>query len=137
MSLSQCKIIHLPTVVDRKGNLIFAESERQIPFAVKRIYFLHNVPEAGMRGGHAHKALHQLMIAANGSFDVLLDDGLDKQTFHLHTPSQGLYICPMMWRELRAFSADSVCLVLASDYYDEKDYIRDCLAFCEATKRLV
>jgi hypothetical protein len=137
MSLVQCKVIYLPTVAHRSGNLIWAEAERQIPFAVKRIYFLHNVPVAGMRGGHAHKALQQLIIAANGSFDVLLDDGSERKTFHLHTPSQGLYICPMIWRELTSFSVDSVCLVLASEFYDESDYIRDCVAFYEATRRLL
>ncbi len=125
MSLVKCRIIELPRIQDRRGNLTFIEENRHIPFDIKRVYYLYDVPGGESRGGHAHKTLHQFIIAANGSFDVVLDDGFERRRFFLNRSYYGLYICPMVWREIDNFSSGSVCLVLASDYYKEDDYIRD------------
>jgi hypothetical protein len=125
MNLSKCKIIDLPKVTDARGNLTFIEESKHIPFAIKRVYYLYDVPGGESRGGHAHKGLQQFIIAASGSFDVILDDGFKKKRFHLNRSYYGLYVCPMMWRELDNFSSGSVCLVLVSELYDESDYIRD------------
>ena len=125
MSIEACKIIELPKISDPRGNLTFIENSRHIPFDIKRVYYLYDVPGGADRGGHAHKALHQLIIAMSGSFDVTLDDGRSKKRFHLNRSYQGLYVCPMMWRNLDNFSSGSVCMVLASDIYDASDYYRD------------
>ena len=125
MSLSKCKILDLPKITDRRGNLTFIEENKHIPFAIKRVYYLYDVPGGEERGGHAHKGLQQFIIAASGSFDVILDDGFERKRFHLNRSYYGLYVCPMMWRELDNFSSGSVCLVLVSELYDEADYIRD------------
>lgn len=125
MSLIECKILELPKISDPRGNLTFIESGSQIPFNIQRVYYLYDVPGGSERGGHAHKALHQLIIAMSGSFDVVLDDGLVKKRIHLNRSYFGLYVCPMMWRELDNFSSGSVCMVLASNKYDEDDYYRD------------
>jgi oxalate decarboxylase/phosphoglucose isomerase-like protein (cupin superfamily) len=127
--LDLCRIIDLPKISDHRGNLSFIEGERQIPFAIQRVYYLYDVPGGAERGGHAHKELHQLIIAMSGSFDVILDDGENKKRFHLNRPYNGLYVCPMIWRELDNFSSGSVCMVLASNRYDEDDYYRDYEAF--------
>ena len=110
---------------DRKGNLSVVENGKDVPFDVNRIYYLYDVPSGESRGGHAHKALYQLIVAASGSFAVTLDDGKDKRTFMLNRPYQGLLVVPGIWRTLDDFSTGSVCLVLASEKYDEEDYIRD------------
>ena len=125
MNLSKCKIIELPKITDRRGNLTFIEEDRHIPFEIKRVYYLYDVPGGETRGGHAHKRLQQFMITAIGSFDVILDDGFNRERFHLNRSYYGLYIPPMIWRELNNFSSGSVCLTLASEYYDEEDYIRN------------
>jgi hypothetical protein len=125
MSLIEFKILELPKISDPRGNLTFIESGSQIPFNIQRVYYLYDVPGGSERGGHAHKALHQLIIAMSGSFDVVLDDGLVKKRIHLNRSYFGLYVCPMMWRELDNFSSGSVCMVLASNKYDEDDYYRD------------
>lgn len=124
-SLEQCRIIELPKIADPRGNLTFIEGNSQIPFDIKRVYYLYDVPGGGERGGHAHKELSQLIIAMSGSFDVILDDGENKKRVHLNRSYQGLYVCPMIWRELDNFSSGSVCLVLASNLYSEDDYFRD------------
>lgn len=110
---------------DRKGNITVVENQKTIPFDVKRTYYLYDVPGGESRGGHAHKELSQLIIAASGSFTVTLDDGNVKRTFLLNRPYQGLYVVPGIWRTLDDFSSGAVCLVLASHGYDEEDYIRD------------
>ena len=110
---------------DRKGNISVVENGRDVPFNVKRAYYLYDVPGGESRGGHAHKELRQLIIAASGSFTVTLDDGHVKRTFTLNRPYQGLYVVPEIWRTLDDFSSGAVCLVLASERYDEQDYIRD------------
>ena len=132
MSLTDCRIIDLPIIHDPRGNLTFVESNSQIPFAIERVYYLYDVPGGSERGGHAHRGLHQLIIAMSGSFDVVLDDGKDKKRVHLNRSYQGLYICPMIWRELDNFSSHSVCMVLASNLYDEADYYRDYAEFMRA-----
>ena len=123
--ISACKIIELPKINDSRGNLTYIESGRHIPFEIKRTYYLYDVPGGAARAAHGHKALHQLMVAMSGSFDVTLDDGFDKKVIHLCRSYYGLYIPPMIWRDLDNFSTGSVCMVLASEYYDEEDYIRD------------
>jgi len=123
--IDQCKIIKLPKITDPRGNLTFIESQNQIPFHIQRVYYLYDVPGGAERGGHAHKELHQLIVAISGSFDVILDDGCEKKKIHLNRPYEALYVCPMIWRELNNFSSGSVCLVLASNQYTEDDYYRD------------
>jgi dTDP-4-dehydrorhamnose 3,5-epimerase-like enzyme len=125
MLLADCKLIALPRIQDPRGNLTFVEGGNHIDFDIKRVYYLYDVPGGSARGGHAHKELRQLIIAMSGSFDVLLDDGVEKKRFHLNRSYQGLYVCPMIWRELDNFSSGSVCMVLASNRYDESDYYRD------------
>lgn len=116
---------------DRKGNISVVENGRDVPFNVKRAYYLYDVPGGESRGGHAHKELRQLIIAASGSFTVTLDDGHVKRTFTLNRPYQGLYVVPGIWRTLDDFSSGAVCLVLASEKYDADDYIRDYQEFLE------
>ena len=122
--IDKCNIIELPRINDPRGNLTFIESNRHIPFAIQRVYYLYDVPGGSKRGGHAHKALHQLIIAISGSFDIHLDDGYAKKTIHVNRSYNGLYVCPMIWREMDNFSSGTICMVLASDYYDESDYYR-------------
>lgn len=136
MPLRDSRIIELPRINDHRGNLTFIESERHIPFEIKRTYYLYDVPGGASRAAHGHKALHQLMIAMSGSFDVTLDDGYEKRLFHLNRSYYGLYIPPMTWRDLDNFSSGAVCMVLASDFYDENDYFRDYHHFLEAAREL-
>ena len=125
MSLDNCKILELPKIQDNRGNLTFIEAGRHVPFDFKRAYFLYDVPGGSTRGGHAHKELHQIVIAMSGSFDIELSDGVNTTRFHLNRSYFGLYIPPMVWREMDNFSSGSVALVLASDFYSEEDYFRD------------
>ncbi|QDT12279.1 sugar 3,4-ketoisomerase [Planctomycetes bacterium K23_9] len=134
MSITDCKVINLPKISDPRGNLTFIEGQSHVPFEIKRVYYLYDVPGGAERGGHAHKALHQLIIAMSGSFDVVLDDGTEKKRVHLNRSYCGLYVCPMMWRELDNFSSGSVCMVLASNAYDEDDYFREYSSFLSAMK---
>lgn len=132
MSLSKCQMVDLPKISDPRGNLTFIEGGRHIPFDIQRVYYLYDVPGGAERGGHAHKALSQLIVAMSGSFDVVLDDGSAKRRVHLNRSYNGLYICPMIWRELDNFSSGAVCMVLASNLYDESDYYRDYDEFVSA-----
>jgi len=132
MSLIECRIIDLPKINDPRGNLTFIEGGRHVPFEIKRVYYLYDVPGGAERGGHAHRALHQLIIAMSGSFDVILKDGTQQQRFHLNRSYSGLIICPMIWREIDNFSSGSVCMVLASNFYDESDYYRNYDEFLKA-----
>jgi WxcM-like, C-terminal len=132
--LEQCSLVDLPKITDPRGNLTFIEGDRHIPFAIKRVYYTYDVPGGSDRGAHAHRNLHQLIIAMSGSFDVVLDDGFMKKRFHLNRSYFGLYVCPMIWRELDNFSSGSVCLVLASELFDPDDYYRDYDLFLKDAK---
>lgn len=134
MPLDSCRIIHLPKIADPRGNLTFVEGNHHVPFVIQRVYYLYDVPGGAERGGHGHRKLEQLIIAMSGSFDVILDDGFQKARYHLNRSYYGLYIAPMIWRELDNFSSGSVCLVLASTPYDEADYYRDYDAFLRAVR---
>ncbi len=131
MSIHLCKIIELPKIADPRGNLSFIEGGQHIPFDIERVYYLYDVPGGSDRGSHAHKNLHQFIVAMSGSFDVVLDDGCEKKRFHLNRSYYGLYVCPMMWRDLDNFSSGAVCMVLASTRYDKADYIRDYTLFTQ------
>ncbi|WP_295482624.1 FdtA/QdtA family cupin domain-containing protein [Accumulibacter sp.] len=133
--IESCKTIDLPIINDPRGNLTFVEAGRHIPFDIRRVYYLYDVPGGAERGGHAHKALHQLIIAMSGSFDIHLDDGFAKKTVHMNRSYYGLYVCPMIWREIDNFSSGAVCMVLASNYYDELDYYRDYDQFVADARR--
>ncbi|NNL54782.1 MAG: WxcM-like domain-containing protein [Woeseia sp.] len=136
MSLEKCHIIDLPVIHDRRGNLTFIESQSHVPFDVKRVYYIYDVPGGSERGGHGHRKLEQFIIAMSGSFDVVLDDGFEKKRFHLNRSYNGLYVSPMMWREIDNFSSGSVCLVLASTLYEADDYYRDYNEFLSDVKAL-
>ena len=125
MPISDCKIIDLPKVCDDRGSLTFLENSNHIPFDIKRIYYLYNIPENKSRGAHGHINLEQLIIAINGKFDITLDDTTSKKSFHLNSPNQGLYVSKGIWRNINNFSENAVCMVLASLPYDENDYIRN------------
>jgi len=132
--LDRVKIIELPKISDPRGNLTFVEGGGHIPFDILRVYYLYDVPGGAERGGHAHKDLQQLIIAMSGSFDVVLSDGNEERRFHLNRSYFGLYVPTMLWRELDNFSSGAVCLVLASNQYDENDYYRDHNEYLAAIK---
>jgi hypothetical protein len=120
-----CNIIHLPRIHNRAGNITPVTNFTNIPFAIKRVYYLYDIPGGESRGAHGHKSLEQLIIAASGSFDITIDDGKNKKTVQLSRPYVGLHLKPGLWRDISNFSSGAICLVLASEHYNEKDYIRD------------
>ena len=124
-SVYDCVVLPLNKIHNRAGNITILEGQTNLPFDIKRVYYLYDIPGGESRGGHAHKELHQLVVAASGSFDVLLDDGENKKVVTLNRPDYGLLIVPGIWRELMEFSSGAICLVLASHPYDEADYIRE------------
>ena len=132
-NLDLCRLVPLVKITDVRGDIGVIEGNRHVPFDIKRIYYSYNTPTNVSRGGHAHKNLHQLILSIAGSFDITIDDGKAKRVIHLDKKDSGLYICPMIWRDLSNFSDDSVCLVLASEYYDEGDYIRSYPEFLAAS----
>ncbi len=134
MALADCRLIELPRITDPRGTLSFIEGGNNVPFEFKRAYYLYDVPGGSERGSHAHRNLHQFVVAMSGSFDIVLDDGRTTQRFHLNRAHLGLYICPLIWRFLDNFSSGAVCLVLASEHYDETDYIRDYQCFTDIVK---
>lgn len=136
MALQDCRLIDLPKIQDPRGNLTFVESGEHIPFDIQRVYYLYDVPGGADRGAHAHRNLHQFVVAMSGSFDIVLDDGAQKKRFHLNRSYFGLYICPMMWRYLDNFSSGAVCMVLASAKYNPADYIRDYVEFTAAAQEI-
>ena len=125
MNIADCKRIDLPKMADPRGNLTFIEATRHIPFEIKRVFYLYDVPGGAERAGHALKSCHQFLIAMSGSFDVIAYDGKEKQRIHLNRSYNGLHIPPMIWREMDNFSSGSVCLALASEFYDPDGYYRD------------
>jgi dTDP-4-dehydrorhamnose 3,5-epimerase-like enzyme len=135
LTLASCRIIELPRITDPRGNLTFIESNRHVPFEIQRTYYLYDVPGGESRGGHAHYQVQEFIIAASGSFDVIVDDGNDRKNFFLNRSYFGLYVPRMIWRELQNFSSGSVSLVLASEYYNEADYIRDYSEFLREARR--
>ena len=136
MGLDRCKLMDFPRIEDSRGNLTFIEGTRHIPFEIRRVYYLYDVPGGATRAAHAHKTLHQLLIAMSGSFDVTLDDGHDRRRFHLNRSYFGLYIPPMIWRDIDNFSSGSVCMALASEFFSEDDYYRDYSEFRNAGEAL-
>jgi hypothetical protein len=123
-SIFECTILRLCKIHNCAGNITIVEGQKNIPFDVRRIYYLYDIPSGATRGGHAHKALYQLIVATSGSFNVLLDDGQNKKIITLNRPDHGLMVVPGIWRELFEFSSGAICLVLASRKYDKDDYIR-------------
>lgn len=132
MSVFDIQEIALPTLSDDRGDLSFVHAHTHVPFSIERLFYFYHVPENKTRGGHAHKQLKQFMIAMNGSFRVEIDDGKNSKTFFLNSPSQGLYIPPMLWVDVSELSQNAVCLVLASHPYDESDYYRNRDEFLKA-----
>jgi dTDP-4-dehydrorhamnose 3,5-epimerase-like enzyme len=120
-----CNLIYLPQLGDRNGHITALNNDHEIPFAIKRVFYLYDIPGGESRGAHAHKACHQFLVAASGAFEVLLDDGKTKRQVMLNRPNMGLHIPPGIWASEINFSSGSICLVLASHVYDEKDYIRE------------
>lgn len=120
MSISECRMINLPKKTNSHGSLTFIEEKNPIPFEIKRIYYCYDTPKGINRGGHVHKNLHQLIIAISGSFDVLLDDGFKRTSFHLDEPKLGLYVPPMIWHELNNFTPGAMCLVIVSEVYTKE-----------------
>ena len=133
-TIDDCKILDLRKISDPRGNLTPIEGGEDIPFDIKRVYYLYDVPGGESRGAHAHYELQQLIVAATGSFSITLDDGKNKKSFSLNRSYYGLLIVPGIWRDLDDFSSGSVCLVLASEHYDAADYIRDYDEFLKYTK---
>lgn len=130
-SVYDCSILKLNKIHNRSGNITIVENTKNIPFKVKRVYYLYDIPGGAERGGHGHKNLYQLIVGASGSFNVTLDDGNNKKVINLNRPDSGILIVPGIWRELNEFSSGAVCLVLASETYSEDDYIRNYDQFLE------
>lgn len=135
MGVQDCRALDLPVIHAPEGDLTVLEGEGHVPFSIERVYYIYGVPDGARRGGHAHRALQQLLVAVAGSFDVLLDDGNEKRTVTLDHPARGLMLTPMIWRELVDFSPGAVCVVLASEHYDESDYFREYDDFLAAATR--
>ena len=131
--MNTAKIIRLPKIEDVRGNLTFIESEHHIPFEIKRVYWIYDVPGGELRGSHAYKELHEFIVALSGSFDVVLDDGKEKKKFFLNRSYYGLYVPNLIWRSLENFSTNALCLILASRHYSKDDYIRNYDEFLKLT----
>ena len=121
----KARLIDLPKILDERGNLSYVEQNNHIPFEIKRVYWIYDVPGGEVRGGHAYKTLNEFIIALSGSFDVVLHDGKEEIKFSLNRSYYGLYVPKMFWRRLENFSTNSLCLILSSDYFNKHDYIRD------------
>ncbi|MBN2167158.1 MAG: WxcM-like domain-containing protein [Marinilabiliaceae bacterium] len=123
--IHNCNVVELPKIHNPAGNITILQNGVHLPFDIKRVYYLYDVPGGSERGGHAHKNLHQLIVAASGCFDVIIDDGNNKKIIELNRPNYGLMVIPGIWREIVNFSSGAICLVMASEKYSEDDYIRD------------
>lgn len=123
--LNKIQLVDVPKILDERGNLSFIEELNHIPFQIKRIYWIYDVPGGEVRGGHAYKTLHEFIVALSGSFDVVLDDGKTKKIYSLNRSYYGLYVPNMVWRSIENFSTNSLCMILASEKYDENDYVRN------------
>jgi hypothetical protein len=130
--IDACKYLDLPKINDRQGNLTFVEGDHHVPFDVQRVFYIYDVPSGADRGAHAHRTLHQVLVCISGSFDVLVDDGFEQATFTLNRPWRGLHVPPMIWASEASFAPGTVCLVLTSAPFDEKDYIREHQVFLQA-----
>ena len=135
MTMKECLLLNFPKITDTRGNLSVIEENNQVPFHIKRVFYLYDVPSGETRGGHALKATKQVIIALSGSFDVVLDDGVVRKSFFLNRPHYGLYIHPGVWRELKNFSSNSIALTLASAIFSEEDYVRDYETFRRMTTK--
>jgi hypothetical protein len=135
MKIAQCKLLDLPKIVDPRGNLTFVESNNHIPFEIKRVFYLYDVPGGEMRAGHSNIYSEQFIVAMSGSFNVIVDDGFEKKNFHLNRAYYGLYLPTNVWREIDNFSSGAVCLVLTSTMYSAEDYIRDYDKFLESVRQ--
>ena len=133
MLIDQAIILKFPKINDPRGNLTFIEEGTHVPFDIKRVYYVYDVPGGSERGGHAHKETFEVLVALSGSFEVVINDGENYRSFYLNSPHSGLFIPPMLWRELKNFSSGSVCLVLASEFFNEEDYYRDFEIFKKAS----
>lgn len=136
-TIFDCSIIHLPKINNRAGNITPIENRKNIPFTIKRVYFIYDIPGGESRGAHGHKKLESLIVALSGSFDVTVDDGQNKKTIQLNRPYIGLNIKPGIWRDISNFSSGAVCLVLASEIYDSSDYIRSYDEFVNFSNNLI
>lgn len=134
-SVQDCNIIILPKIHNRAGNITPVHSNLDVPFEIKRVFYLYDIPGGESRGAHAHKECHQFLIAASGSFDVIVDDGKSKKVFSLNRPNIGLHVPPGIWAEEINFSSGGICLVLASNVYEENDYIRSYKQFIDAKNK--
>ena len=133
-NIEKCKIINLPKMEDIRGSLTFIE-KNYIPFQIKRVFYIYDIPTGESRGAHAHKECEQFIICLSGSFDVIVDDSYKKESFHLNRPWEGLYIPPKIWAAESNFDPGALCLVLCSEFYDENDYIRNYTDYIETMKK--
>jgi hypothetical protein len=131
MPLKDCRILEIPRFADDRGSLSVVEGAQHVPFEIRRVYYLYDIPAGKTRAAHGHKRLEQLIIAMSGGFDVVLDDGFERRSFRMDRPDRGLYVAPSMWRDLDGFSGGAVALILASLHFDEGDYLRDYDRFVE------
>jgi dTDP-4-dehydrorhamnose 3,5-epimerase-like enzyme len=135
MIISNCRIINLSNIINDKGSLVFIEGINHIPFGIKRVYYIYDTPKGVNRGGHAHKNLHQLIIAIKGSFDVFLDDGTERKIFCLEKPNQGLYVPPMIWHKFSNFTSDAISLVFVSELFSNEETVRSYDTFKKIVKK--
>lgn len=133
-TVSDCRYIDFPKINDRRGNLTFIESERQVPFEIRRVFYIYDIPSGEVRGAHAHRRLRQVIVCLSGSLDVVVNDGREQKTIHLNRPTRGLYLPPMIWANMENFDSNTIYVVIASTRYDESDYIRDFDEFMRLAK---